>query len=74
VRDLIKRLLQKDKERRLGKVCGVYEILSHPWMKKLPIQSILSKSLNPPFETNLFQNNFDKKEITKNDSSFKKEL
>lgn len=35
VRDLIRRLLEKDRDRRLGKVYGIYEILNHPWMKKL---------------------------------------
>jgi serum/glucocorticoid-regulated kinase 2 len=35
VRDLIRKLLEKDRESRLGKVYGIYEILNHPWMKKM---------------------------------------
>lgn len=43
VRDLIMKLLEKDREMRLGKIYGIYEILNHPWMKKMSTQSILSK-------------------------------
>jgi len=33
--DLINKLLNKDKTKRLGKVNGVDDIITHPWFKEL---------------------------------------
>jgi serum/glucocorticoid-regulated kinase 2 len=48
-RDLIVKLLDKNKKTRLG-VNGVEEILNHPWFKDLDIVAMTAKTLDPPYK------------------------
>lgn len=34
VKGLIRGLLEKDPEKRIGRVAGVKEVIEHPWMKR----------------------------------------
>lgn len=48
--DLITKLLEKDKTKRLGKVNGVDDIISHPWFSELgKMEDLLSKSIKAPY-------------------------
>ena len=53
VRDVISKLLIKDKEERLGSKTGVDEILSHSWFKGIKIDDIKNKKIKPPFKPTL---------------------
>lgn len=48
--DLIVRLLDKDKNTRMGSKDDFFEILSHPVFKGIDIQKLESKSIEPPFK------------------------
>lgn len=48
-KDLILKLLQKDKTQRLGYNGGWEEILAHPWFDGVEISTILEKKIIPPF-------------------------
>lgn len=47
--DIIKRLLEKDKTKRLGAVGDMTEILEHPFFASLNIEKLLKKELVPPY-------------------------
>ena len=47
--DLLKKLLEKDQQKRLGKVGGVQEILSHPWFASVDQEKMLRKEIKAPF-------------------------
>ncbi|CDW83270.1 protein kinase domain containing protein [Stylonychia lemnae] len=64
--DLINKLLDKDKSKRLGKVNGVDDILSHPWFKELgSMEDLLQKKITAPYIPVIKQeddtSNFDEK-------------
>ena len=48
--DLIKRLLEKDKRKRLGAQGDVADILEHPFFKGLDIEKLKNKQLKPPYQ------------------------
>lgn len=48
-KDLIIRLLDKEKTTRLG-VNGVDEILKHPWFQTIKIEKLLKRELDPPYK------------------------
>ncbi len=48
--DCIKRLLEKDKTKRLGAKGDVTEILEHPFFKSIDIEKLLKKEINPPYK------------------------
>lgn len=49
-KDLIKRLLDKDKTKRLGAKDDVTEVLAHPFFSGLDIDKLLRKELVPPYK------------------------
>jgi len=49
VQDLICKLLAKKKNKRLGCIEDVEEVLSHPWFADLNIDDILERKATPPF-------------------------
>ena len=49
-KDLIKRLLDKDKKKRLGANGDIDEILSHPFFAGLDIPSLLRKEIVPTYK------------------------
>lgn len=59
IKHLLKALLEKIPEKRLGYHMGVAEIFQHPWCKKVNIEAIASKKHEPPFKPNLFEFYFD---------------
>lgn len=48
--DVIKKLLEKDKKKRLGAVGDMTEILQHPFFASLNIEKLLKKELVPPYK------------------------
>jgi hypothetical protein len=48
-KDLIIKLLEKDKTKRLGSKGDIDEILTHPFFFGLDIKKLLSKELIPPY-------------------------
>lgn len=49
VKDLITKLLDKNKMTRLGQKNGVDEVIQHPWFASLDVDSLLKKRLVPSF-------------------------
>ncbi|CAK59082.1 unnamed protein product (macronuclear) [Paramecium tetraurelia] len=60
--DFINRLLQRKPQQRLG-FSGSQEIKQHPWFQKFPWQKLQNFELNPPFQPNRTEDNFDQKQI-----------
>ena len=48
-KDLILKLLNKNKDQRLGKQGDVAEVLAHPWFKKISIPDLIDKKIKPPY-------------------------
>lgn len=48
-RDLITRMLNRNRHERLGQKDDVKEILDHPWFADLDTQDLLAKKLQAPF-------------------------
>ena len=66
-KDLITRLLVKDRKQRLGQKGGVDDVLGHPFFKDMDFDAILKKKIKPDFIPEIDQtglNNFDE-EITR---------
>ena len=67
-KDLITKLLAKDKKSRLGQNGDDEEVLSHPWFASLDKAKVLSKEMTPPFipkvETETDTSNFDQRFTT----------
>lgn len=49
VQDVICKLLSKKRNKRLGAIDDVDEILAHPWFSDLNVDDILAKKVKPPF-------------------------
>ncbi len=47
--DLIIKLLDKDRASRMGTNGGAKEILSHPLFKKIDMNKVYNKTMEPPF-------------------------
>jgi len=47
--DIVNQLLTKDKNKRLGSVNGVDDILAHPWFSDMNVEALLTYSVEPPF-------------------------
>ena len=47
---LIRSLLQKNPRVRLGALCGIKEILAHPWFGVIRRDQVLDKKLIPPIK------------------------
>lgn len=65
-KDLISKLLDKDKTRRLGRINGVEDIISHPWFEELGTpEDLLNKTIEAPYIPTIKQDddtsNFDEK-------------
>jgi serine/threonine protein kinase len=48
-RDLISKMLCKNRNERLGKKDDVNEIINHPWFKEIDMDELYAKSIKPPF-------------------------
>lgn len=47
---MIKKLLDKNKKKRLGAVNDMKEVLSHPFFNGIDIEKLLNKQLVPPYQ------------------------
>lgn len=47
MRDLLKKLLERNPKKRLG-VNGAEEIKTHPWFKNINWEDVYNKKYNPP--------------------------
>lgn len=63
--DLISKLLDKDKMKRLGKHGGIEEIMSHPWFDEFKMEDLLEKKIKAPYIPTIKQDddtsNFDER-------------
>jgi serine/threonine protein kinase len=48
-KDLIDKLLNKNKDKRLGKEKDFDEIISHPWFSDIDINKLMRKEITPPY-------------------------
>jgi serine/threonine protein kinase len=48
-RDLISKMLCKNRNERLGKKDDVNEIINHPWFEEIDMDELYAKSIKPPF-------------------------
>ncbi|CAK90158.1 unnamed protein product (macronuclear) [Paramecium tetraurelia] len=65
VKDLIKLLMIKDPNKRLGSKNGVDDILAHPWFQDIDIAKYIQKQIDPPYIPDLTKLQF--KSPTTND-------
>ncbi|CAD8052699.1 unnamed protein product [Paramecium sonneborni] len=73
-RDLIRRLLTKNPEQRLGIRGDADAILQHPLFVSIDLRDVIRRKIDPPFQPNLTSFNFDPSEFKKGEASFKLEL
>ncbi|CAD8136150.1 unnamed protein product [Paramecium pentaurelia] len=73
-RDLIRRLLNKNPEQRLGIRGDADAILQHPLFASIDLRDVIRRKIDPPFKPNLTSFNFDPSEFKKGEVSFKLEL
>jgi len=68
-RDLIKKLLDKNKKKRLGATGDIQEILAHPFFTSLDIEKLGRKDLVPPYKPEISDDlkYFDQKLTAKED-------
>lgn len=68
-RDLIKKLLDKNKKKRLGSQGDVKEILQHPFFSSIDFEKLLNKELVPPYRPQISDDlkYFDQKLTNKED-------
>ena len=74
MKHLLHGLLTKHPLQRLGSVAGMKEILSHPWCRKISINDIVEKRIDPPIKIDVIGFNFDEEEFAKGESEFKAKL
>ena len=53
VQDIIWKLLNKNKSKRLGAVGDYEEVLSHPWFSDMKEEDLLERRIKPPFKPQL---------------------
>lgn len=61
--DIVKKLLDKDRTKRLGSAGGkdgYKEILEHSFFKGIDIDAIMARKMTPPFKPNFGNENLDK--------------
>jgi serine/threonine protein kinase len=58
-KNILKALLTKDPDNRLGSMMGAKEIKEHPFCKDINWDSVYSKKLIPPIRPSLRYSNFD---------------
>ncbi len=56
--DLILKLLDKDKSKRLGHKDDFFEVLSHPFFADIDIEGLEKKLVVPPFKPNFGNKDF----------------
>lgn len=74
LKHLLRGLLTKHPLQRLGQNSGTKEILSHPWCRKININDIVFKKIEPPMKIDVIGFNFDEEEFSKGESEFKAKL
>ncbi len=57
-------MLEKDTDMRFKTIA---EIMKHPWMKDVNMSDVLAKRLDPPFKTDMFENNFDNSDFERDE-------
>ena len=75
-KDLIRRLLEKNRLRRLGAKSDYQEVLQHPFFQGVDIQKIKNKTVPAPYhpEINDDLKYFDQKLVTKQEKDFAESL
>ncbi|CAD8076966.1 unnamed protein product [Paramecium sonneborni] len=68
IKDLIRQLMIKDPNKRLGSRFGIDEIFSHRWFKDVDLLSYINKQVKPPYIPDLLKLNI--KQMNSNDKHF----
>ena len=71
LKSLLTGLLTKHPMSRLGMKNGTKEILKHPWFKKIKIDDIVNKKIEPPIKPNIMSFNFDEDEFSNGEKEFR---
>lgn len=58
-KDIIKKLLNKEPEKRLGFNKGIEEIKAHSWCRSVNWKKLMNKDIKPPFIPHMRESNFD---------------
>ena len=48
-KDLISKMLEKDRRRRLGQTNDIHDIIGHAWFKDINMKQLLNKELKAPY-------------------------
>ena len=59
---------------RLGINNGIKEILKHPWFKKIKIDDIVNKKIEPPIKSDIMSFNFDEDEFKIGEREFRQKF
>ncbi|CAD8112967.1 unnamed protein product [Paramecium primaurelia] len=73
-KDLLRKLLHKDPNQRMGNREGIQDILGHQFFDDVNLIDILKRKIQPPFLPNLIKFNFDPKEFKQGEQQFNQEL
>ncbi|KAL4450299.1 hypothetical protein ABPG74_009005 [Tetrahymena malaccensis] len=74
LKNLLKGLLAKHPQNRLGIKNGIRDILAHSWFKPIKIGDVLEKLIEPPLKPNVLGFNFDEEEFNQGEKEFRKKL
>ncbi|EAR98561.2 Serine/Threonine kinase domain protein (macronuclear) [Tetrahymena thermophila SB210] len=74
LKNLLKGLLAKHPQNRLGIKNGIRDILAHSWFKPIKIGDVLEKLIEPPLKPNVLGFNFDEDEFNQGEKEFRKKL
>ncbi|CAK58738.1 unnamed protein product (macronuclear) [Paramecium tetraurelia] len=74
IKDLLKGLLCKKPQSRLGAQNGLQELMLHPWFKGCDWIQILQKNIEPPFKPNQLQFHYDQNELLKGELETREKL
>ena len=57
--DIVNKLLEKDKNTRLGSAKDVHEVLSHPWFADIDVRKINDQQIEPPLKPDMKEGQLD---------------
>ncbi|CAD8138962.1 unnamed protein product [Paramecium pentaurelia] len=72
IKDLIRQLMIKDPNKRLGSHFGIDEIFQHKWFRDVDLTSFINKQVKPPYIPDLQKLNI--KQMSQNDKYFFEQL
>jgi serum/glucocorticoid-regulated kinase 2 len=74
LKHLLRGLLCKTPNERLGAEGGIAAIMIHPWFKNVNFIALLQKKIIPPFKPNSLKFNFDSNDLIKGELETREKL